>query len=279
MACEIEGIPFGGIDQTGVAFTRGASSPSFRLATLDSSVSSFNGPYHALAVRLPSGTTWLVVGTDDTVLAGDISAALAGMGPGLLTFRVIPAVRRSIESMVSAPSPDGVSVVVYVLNQSGLFKVVGAPGVLDWSSTAIAIPPGQPVKLLHNGRNVRIAYSDGTMFSVTSGLQLAGALPSQPAADFAQFCGDTYALGPDRMYRLTPGADGGAWADFDATCTGAGCKVKETLPAGSGDYGLSGGRLRATEGPAGWELEVMTGFGSMARVTTVGTCAPPDAGN
>ncbi|HEX4622380.1 MAG TPA: hypothetical protein VH208_12525, partial [Myxococcaceae bacterium] len=207
----------------------------------------------------------------------DITAALAGGGPELLTFRVIPSVRRSIESMVSAPSPDGVSAAVYILNQSGLFKVVGNPAVLDWRATAIPIPPGQPVRLLRNGPGIRILYADGTMFSVSSGLKLAGPAPSVPV-DFAQFCGDTYALGQDRLYRLAPGADGGEWTDFDATCAGASCKLKSSLPPGSGDYGLWGGRLRTTEGPYGWELEVMTGYGSMAKLTTVGTCAPPDAG-
>jgi hypothetical protein len=279
MACEIEGLPFGGIDQTGLAFIRGAGSATVRLAALDSSVTSFSGPYFALAVSTPGGGTELVVGTDDTVLAGDITAALGGGPQGSLTFRVIPAVRRSIESMVSAPSPDGASVAIYVLNQSGLFKVVGNPAVLDWASIPIPIPPGQPLKLLRNGNNIRIAYADGTMFSVTSGLQLAAPLVGQPAIDFAQFCGDTYALAPDGLHRLAPGADSGTWTEFDATCTGAGCKLGGSLPAGSGDDGFSGGRLRATQGPAGWELEVMTGFGSMARVTTTGACLPPDAGS
>lgn len=110
---------------------------------------------------------------------------------------------------------------------------------------------------LRFGWRGRLGYTDGTVFSLPSRVQIGPKVPTQQqrVVDFVAACGQAFALAPEGLFRLTStaGANIGTWAPV----------AIGTLAAN----GFEGGRVHAI----GSDLHLFTAFGESVRLP-IGPC-------
>jgi hypothetical protein len=104
----------------------------------------------------------------------------------------------------------------YALSSNTLFQVELGGDPEHWSGKAIVLSGSEPLKVWMQGDDSpygRVGYRDGTVFTLPSGLPLAGAL-SRPdggadrALDYANFAGWPVVLATSGLYLATPGDAG-----------------------------------------------------------------------
>ncbi len=170
-------------------------------------------PYHAGTAGLPDGGEALLVSVGDALMATE----LGGTGARKLETRLSPSARSPILSFASfgpgSLRPEDGLVSGYILSESGLstFKAVSAQ---RWRSDPLPAPDGTWLEVWTQGRAGRLGYADGTIVSLPSRVVVAPPVPGGRAFDFAQLCGDTFALTTGGLMRLVPPTTGpiGSWA-------------------------------------------------------------------
>jgi hypothetical protein len=231
----------------------------------------FNPPFNS--VSFFAGGLGLAISANGLILGADVTTNVAAIADGgmpaplpasLVQKAVLPA-GESIVSLVSEPDAGAVS--LYALTSSELVHVAG--NLSDrWSTAAFTIPPGNPKRLLYANDRLRIAYDDGRVYSATTQLLLAPAADGGVGnvGDFAVYCGDTYALATNGLYRLdpTPGNVTGTWTlAFSPDQLGL---------TGIGSKGLDKGVLRVADDPT--ELQLMSGYGALVVIRAASGCQP-----
>ncbi|MHB8873478.1 MAG: hypothetical protein ACYC8T_07295 [Myxococcaceae bacterium] len=219
-------------------------------------------PLIASAVTTFDGGAELVVASADALYGVDL-----GSGNGELEWKAVPSPGATIRSLVvySPRAADGGTPLFegYLLAQDRLFALA-AQTQRRWQATELGLPDGDPAKLWADGHRGRLGFRDGTVLSLPARVPIAPALPDREAVDFAQVCGQGYALSPGGLYRLDSAADGGpvgAWAKVDLGALISGGRD-------GGDFGFAGGRLHALEN----DLFLFSRFGGAARLKGPAVC-------
>jgi hypothetical protein len=188
-------------------------------ATLDSSEQliaadcAFNGLPRAAgtAAKLRDGGTLLLAGVSDRVWSVPTDRVPSDGGFTVAQVRVVPLPGLRVTALAAveiAGQPGTDEVVAYALQGSRLF-LLRAETLNRWFSNEIVVPPGDPIGIWSDGRNGRVGYADGRVFSLPLRLQIAPSLPS-PAISYGSLCGHGFALTNNQLYRLVTNADGGA---------------------------------------------------------------------
>ncbi len=179
--------------------------------------------YRAHAVQVPAsdGRPWLVIGASDRIWATDEPLA-ADAGTRAVGIKTVPLPYAAIGSLtMGAPAAraDGGTTALlegYAVAQLRLFRVV-AQTKDYWRSDEIVLP-GQaaPLKVWLEGERARVGTTDGRVFGLPVPVVLTRSLPNPPlpqVLDYAQLCGQGFALARDGLYRLraAPGEVLGSW--------------------------------------------------------------------
>lgn len=239
---------------------------SFSASVLDPQNQSSSTPRVAVLARTSDGGTSLVAAFSDKIAAADLTAALGDGGAPELALKFSPrpfSPIRSLTALLPTQQADGGGSYVsgYALTETGLF-FFAASSEQRWRAQEVIISGDEPLEVWADRAAGRIGFADGTVVSLPSRVLLANGLPNgERALDFAQLCGQPFAISGSALYRLG-GADGGA-ADWEL----------EALP-----ISLSGTTPLVSEVPAAklWsdrdELYVSTRFGEVVRIRPVSPC-------
>lgn len=220
------------------------------------------GPYHAAVVDLPGGTV-LVVSAFDTLLTAPVPPSGAPPPrPPVLDVRLVPLSRGTIQSFAVRPgdpvADGGVPALLdgYILAQERLFHFT-AESESRWIHEEIPLSRGgEPRKVWLDGKRGRLGHAFGRIDSLPSGLPISRMLG--PVEDYAQVCGQAFALTRTGLHRLeVQGSDPlGIWMPDDA--------LTAAVPGGR-TFGFTG-RLQPTPDA----LLLLTGSGSVARARSPG---------
>jgi hypothetical protein len=210
----------------------------------------------AVFASSPDGGQMLIAAFDDKLVAGPLTDP-----PSSLEIRIAPQAFRPILSLTAVTPSAGVDggaapwAEGYALTGSGLYRFV-AETQLRWKSAELLAPLGG-VTLWSDGHAGRLGYGDGTVMSLPTRVVLSGALVDAGTVEqYAQLCGQTFALATSGLYRLQPAADAGlaVWA-------------VEPLPT-LGDRTFVGARLDVD----GQQLLISTPHGGVVRLTPPLSC-------
>ncbi len=209
---------------------------SKRLLASFTTSETFKPPYHAASASRADGGTVLVVSAFDALLATELepSAEVDLSTAPVLRVRLVPLNRSEITALTVLPRDGQTRYVEGWLLSAGRLHRFFADSPTVWKTDELSLPPGDPLTVFHDGPRGRVAYTDGRIFSLPGRVEIAPSLPveDQPAADFADVCGQVLSVGKTRAFRLV--ADGtssvGTWQPI-------------SLPAGRG----APARLHATE--------------------------------
>ena len=231
---------------------------------MSSSPGGFAGPYLAAFTQTSDGGQQLVVSSGDALYGADVDRKV-----GELEWKLVPLSGANLRSMVFLPGrvqgDGGVPLFEgYVLAQTHLFALT-AVSTQRWQTQELSLPAdGEPEKVWADGPRARLAFEDGRVMSLPGRVMIAPMLPEKDATDFAQVCGQGYALSSGGLYRLDRAADGGPVGDW------ASVPVTSFLPGGAdgGDFGFTGGRLLTLNN----DLYVFSRFGAAAKLSGPATC-------
>jgi hypothetical protein len=228
----------------------------------------FAGPYLAAVTSTSEGGRQLVVGSQDAIYGADLSGRI-----NELEWKLVPLPGANLRSMVVWPSPArgdaGVPLFEgYVLAQNRLFSLTAATAQ-RWQAQELSLPAdGEPTKVWADGYRGRVAFEDGRVMSLPGRVMIAPMVPEKQAADFAQVCGQGYALAANGLYRLDRATDGGPigqWTPVD---------LANRFPGGAdgGDFGFGGGRLHTMNNDQTNDLYVFSRAGGAAKLVGPVTC-------
>ncbi len=175
----------------------------------------------AQSARLPDGGQVLVMAVGDALWAGAPKSQLPDGGPARLHARLVPQPRGEVSALAVSASPSGgLLVEAYVIAQERVYRIE-ARSDQQWQAQPIDLPPGIPTAVWTDGPRGRAGYSDGRVYSLPSGVQVAPPIPGGEALDYAALCGHGYALTRDTLYRLqgTAGPQG-QWQALDLSGVG-----------------------------------------------------------
>ncbi len=234
------------------------------VATPEASLQGLGAPLSGTVVATPDGGAELVVAANDTLLGADVTR-----GGGELSWRLVPLPGAPIRALVAAPArpaTDGGTAPWfegYLLAQDRLFALTGETD-RHWSADELPVPDGEPVALWLDGPRGRLGLRDGRVLSLPLRVPLAPLLPGKEAADFAQVCGQGYALSAEGLFRLDADAQGGPVGRWTRV------ELSGLIPGGAdgGDLGLDRGRLLTLDN----ELYVFSRFGGAARLAGPANC-------
>ncbi len=216
------------------------------LAAADPAPTRFDAPYFSVLTARPDGGTTVVVSSGDVLHAANLQASKP-----LLSRAVVPSEGKAIISLLSLPKAGQVR--VFALTSSALFEVSAQTDQL-WSSVQAPLPPGTPLELWADESRGRIGYADGRVFALETRVQIGEAL-NKRVDDFAQLCGQAYALAEVGLFRLrrTPSAIG----QWEAVGVDAGVPAEELV---------QGRMLPFAEADAGTTLYLFTRRGEAVRM-------------
>lgn len=204
---------------------QGNQGPPPPLAQVIPSAVPLDAPVHAALAPLFGGGSELLVSTNDSLLAGDVSDQIApasGNPPVDLVLRLAPLPRVQILSFVAVPpqpaaADGGVQNLLegYVLTSNTLFHF-SATSQQRWNAEPLDAPEGEWLELWADGTRGRLGYADGTVYSLPNRVKLAAGdeLAGDVVQDYQQACGGVYALGLKKLYTLVPDPNGplGHWS-------------------------------------------------------------------
>ncbi|MBK7862875.1 MAG: hypothetical protein IPJ65_30555 [Archangiaceae bacterium] len=184
----------------------------------------------------PDGKTYLVMSANDTLLGGEVADQAVG-SPRSIDVKAVPEPQVKILSLavLDPPAADaGVLFQGYVLTENRVFAL----DVLSeqrWSLSPVEVVDGQWLEVWADHDRGRLGYSDGRVYALPSGVQLAPALDGG-ATDYQSFCGRAWALNAGGLYRLDAAAAGGTgtWAQQDGVLP-AGPQWQKMYGAANGD--------------------------------------------
>ncbi len=222
------------------------------------------GPYRAQSTRTPDGGTLVVVSAFDSLMGADVTAGLSDGSVAPLEVKAIPRSRTAILSIATLPpaTQDGGNTPLvrgYALTQSGLYTFE-ASAPTRWSTSSFPVPDGAWLSVWMDGARGRLGYADGTVVALPSRVRLAEPVPGVRFFEFAQLCGQPFALTSSGVLRLVlpDGAAVGQW-------------VPEPLPGFPGqgvDSSLEGGRIFVQNNA----VFVFTRYGTVLKLAS-GVCA------
>jgi hypothetical protein len=235
-------------------------------------IDDFNfGPYRAEVVDLPSGGAVLLVSAFDTLLTAPVPPAGGPPPrPPMMEVRLVPLSRARIQSFAvraevaaggggGGGGGDGGAPALlegYVLAQERLFRFT-AESESRWIHQEILLGRGgEPRAVWLDGQRGRLGHAFGRIDSLPSGLPISRVLG--PVEDYAQVCGQAFALTRTGVHRLeVQGADPiGIWVRDEP--------LSALVPEGPA-FGFTG-RLQTTADA----LWVLTDHGSVARARSPG---------
>jgi hypothetical protein len=197
----------------------GSDGPEIVVAP-DPAMEALRPPFNARRTDLLGGGAQLVMTAFDAILGADLAAALDG-GVSTLEVKTVPQPRIPILSMVALPEqenpPAGAPLLSgYVLTRNGLFEF-RAFTLQRWQTQEVLVPAGEWLEVWADERRGRLGYSDGTVYALPSRVMLAKPFTGKKVVDYAHFCGRSFALVTDGLYRLEAPTSGGlgAWEKQD----------------------------------------------------------------
>jgi hypothetical protein len=204
-----------------------------RVAELDVLPADFRAPVHALYTSGPAGGRGLWVSVFDSLYVG-----VEGQPSVPVPLMVVPQPGVAILAIAALPASDGgVATEGYAATRTSVLHLA-ATSASSWSASAVSMPPGRVIKVWLDGASARAGYDDGRVVSLPSRIPVAPETPSAKASDFVSACGQTWALTPKQVLRLSaPDGGIGRW-------------VPEPLPGGDAvtSDGLEAGRLFFRDG-------------------------------
>lgn len=217
-------------------------------------VPSLAAPVNAALTTSTRGLRLAVVSAGNSLFAADMEATLAGGAPALLSQRLstVDAISALTFPRQHAPATSGPLLSGYALSSGSVVRVV-ADTMTRWHVEAVPLPISLvALSVWFEGTRGRVGFQDGTVFSLPSRVRIAPPVPDEQAVDFAQACGQQFALGLTGLYRLASiaGSPVGRWEPVE-------------LPAAFAGASFLDGRVHA----AGDELYVFTRTGEAARLT------------
>lgn len=234
-------------------------------------------PFHGTTAPLPDGGIELMVAAFDSVLSADVTLiSTQQFAPQAeLQTRAVPSPGIAITSFAAVQSLDpdaGVIARAFALSPSGLFQL-DAFEQNRWVSTPVPLPPGPWQAVWTESHYARVGYRDGTVYSLPSRTLLALAFDGGTGVeDFAEFCGRTYALTANGLFRLDPtDASIGAWTAMNDPLLGEIALDHESS-------GLVGGRLYPVTtfpddaGMQRSELYIVTSHGTVYQLLPTTSC-------
>lgn len=183
--------------------------PPRQIAAPDGTPTRFDPPYHALRARRSDGASIVLVSAGDVLLSANLS-----LPRPVLQRRLVPAEGREILSLLALPRATG-PFTAFALTRQALFQITSETEQL-WTAVPAPMPPGEPLELWADGARGRIGYADGRVFSLETRVQIGASL-FKHVDDFAQVCGQVYALaeGTLNRLRLSTGDAIGHWEPVD----------------------------------------------------------------
>ncbi len=216
-------------------------------------------PFHAAIAPKPDGGQELIATSFDTLYSGVYDGFTYELTSKLKPFPGSPI--ESIAPFLEQVPDAGTRLAAWVLTPNGLFKV-RSESDKRWRAVDVPLPPGDAVEVWTEGDKGRIGFNDGVVFSLPSRVPLSSPLPlSDVAFDYLFACSETWVLGFDGVYRLSPRPGGvGEW-------------VLEPLTTDLYTFGpdpLYGGRLFALRG----RIYLFTYYGGALSFAPKGGCGP-----
>jgi hypothetical protein len=171
------------------------------------SQSGLKGPIRATSS--PDGK-FIVMTANDAVLGADLSTPRAQS----IDVKVVPEPQVQILSVATTGTDAGLFG-GYVLTVNRVWALT-AQDEQRWSVTQLDVPAGDWREVWSDHDRGRIGYATGAVRSLPSGVLLGLGFGS--VRDFAQYCGRTYALTEESLFRLDPNPSSpvGDWAPQDA---------------------------------------------------------------
>lgn len=228
--------------------------PPLVLASPDGTPTRFDPPYHAVLTTRPGGAPVVVVTAGDVLLAANL-----GLPKPVLERRLVPAEGKSITALLALPRTGDAPTAVFALTNNALFKITSDTDQL-WSSVQAPLPPGEPIELWADGKRGRIGYADGKVYSLETRVQIGASL-FRRVDDFAQVCGQVYALAEGKLFRLAHTAAGGAVGQWQPSPIGGNLPEAELV---------RGTLLPFTEPDGKTTLYVFTRRGEAVRLPVLG---------
>jgi hypothetical protein len=210
--------------------------------------------------------------------AGDGGTVVLSMGPTLyvadvpttkvtdpalappLRFAAIVQPGVEITSLLQSPPTTGASVALVWAIAGGRVFRVRADNRVVWRIDTPLDRPTEAISLFADGPRVRVGFSDGSVYAVPSGTQLAAPLLDRTsvALDFADVCGNEFMATRDALWELVvdPSKAVGEWTRVPLSASGV---LNTPL-----------GKLQSD----GTELLVYRERGVVERLTNL-TCLPP----
>lgn len=216
-------------------------------------------PVRMASATRRDGGTHLLVSSFDQLLGATLQEGQTE--PAELEVRLIPFSRTPILGIAPLEGfefADGGTPLSagYVVTQSRAF-LYHAETDRRWRADELFVPDGDIVTVwVDDAQRGRVGYRDGMIASLPSGLVLAAPLTdSTDVSDFANVCGQPWALARNGLYRLVSGTNGpvGTWERVPLP--------PPAEPPNAQTVDLGAGRLHAD----GARLYVFTGHGVVVR--------------
>lgn len=168
------------------------------------------GTVNTAAALGPDGGTQVMVAAGDRLYFGLASA------PGFLLitpsfrFATVPQPGATITSLAPvppAPANVGARFAEGYLISSGRAYRYAADNEVVWRAQELVIGAAEGLHVWSDGRRGRVVFRDGSVYGLPSRVQLAEAITPGASTVFAVegYCGQTFALAADGLYRLRAG--------------------------------------------------------------------------
>lgn len=216
------------------------------------------GPVGAAGAVGPDGGTQLVIAGDDHLYWSNI-VPLTPQAPRF-HFATVPQPGTTITSLAPVPADPanvGARFAEGYLIASGRMYRYAADNEVVWRAQELVIGGAEALQVWADGRRGRVIFRDGAVYGLPSRVQLAA--PISPGATSViaveAYCGQTFALATDGLYRLRAG--GAALATWDRLdLLGA---TPSTFPRGRLIGGENSLLVMLPEG----QSRVLSGFGCL----------------
>jgi hypothetical protein len=186
-------------------------------------------PYASAAATLNNGATLFLIAGFDTVHAAEVTRsfgiedALDGVDVEVAVVAtapvLVPLPQRTITSLITlGPSMDPLVRARYMegyLTAAGRVFRFRADNAVVWRHDEVELDgEGEIVRVFADQRRVRVGYRDGKVYSLPSRTLVGPAISANTStvSDYADLCGNTFALASNGLHRLVATGTGlGTW--------------------------------------------------------------------
>ena len=201
------------------------------IGVIGSQLTPFNPPFSSAAAVSRTGRRAVIVTAASSLFAAEVNSATAIDVPATIPLRLVsPSPIVSVAFPLDAPADSYLA--GYAVTANGLLKL-SADTATHWTFAPIPLPTAlTPVSVWFTGNRGRVGFSNGSVYSLPSRVEIAAALPDDVAVDFTQACGQQFLLASHGLFRLepVPGKAAGQWRPV-------------SLPIGGSPNAFEGGRI------------------------------------